>query len=54
MKYSKPILHRQDRILLGAERKSAYIDEKNKLLTAYHEVCLLDELVLIAKSDGRS
>jgi ATP-dependent metalloprotease len=23
---------------LGAERKSAYIDEKNKLLTAYHEV----------------
>ncbi|KAG2063818.1 ATP-dependent metallopeptidase Hfl [Suillus decipiens] len=27
----------RDRILLGAERKSAYIDEKNKLLTAYHE-----------------
>ncbi|KAH7930770.1 ATP-dependent metallopeptidase Hfl [Leucogyrophana mollusca] len=27
----------KDRILLGAERKSAYIDEKNKLLTAYHE-----------------
>lgn len=23
---------------MGAERKSAYIDEKNKLLTAYHEV----------------
>lgn len=29
---------RQDRIVMGAERKSAYIDEKNKLLTAYHEV----------------
>jgi ATP-dependent Zn protease len=23
---------------MGAERKSAYIDDKNKLLTAYHEV----------------
>lgn len=29
---------RKDRIVMGAERKSAYIDEKNKLLTAYHEV----------------
>lgn len=28
----------QDRIILGAERKSAYIDEKSKLMTAYHEV----------------
>ncbi|KAL4074440.1 peptidase family M41-domain-containing protein [Scleroderma yunnanense] len=27
----------KDRIILGAERKSAYIDEKSKLLTAYHE-----------------
>ncbi|KAG8217513.1 ATP-dependent metallopeptidase Hfl [Butyriboletus roseoflavus] len=27
----------KDRIVMGAERKSAYIDEKNKLLTAYHE-----------------
>ncbi|KAF8844968.1 ATP-dependent metallopeptidase Hfl [Paxillus ammoniavirescens] len=27
----------QDRIVMGAERKSAYIDDKNKLLTAYHE-----------------
>ncbi|KAH7914655.1 peptidase family M41-domain-containing protein [Hygrophoropsis aurantiaca] len=27
----------KDRIILGAERKSAYIDEKNKLMTAYHE-----------------
>lgn len=35
-RFSNPVS--QDRILLGAERKSAYIDEKNKLLTAYHEV----------------
>lgn len=27
----------KDRIILGAERKSAYIDEKSKLMTAYHE-----------------
>lgn len=27
----------KDRIIMGAERKSAYIDEKSKLLTAYHE-----------------
>ncbi|KAF8559573.1 ATP-dependent metallopeptidase Hfl [Imleria badia] len=27
----------KDRIVMGAERKSAYIDDKNKLLTAYHE-----------------
>lgn len=29
----------KDRIVMGSERKSAYIDEKNKLMTAYHEVC---------------
>jgi ATP-dependent metalloprotease len=28
----------QDRIVMGAERRSQYIDEKNKLMTAYHEV----------------
>jgi ATP-dependent metalloprotease len=28
----------QDRILMGAERKSHYIDPKAKLMTAYHEV----------------
>jgi len=28
----------QDRILMGAERKSQYLDEKAKLATAYHEV----------------
>jgi ATP-dependent Zn protease len=28
----------KDRIIMGSERKSAYIDEKNKLMTAYHEV----------------
>jgi len=27
----------KDRIIMGSERKSAYIDEKNKLMTAYHE-----------------
>jgi len=27
----------KDRILMGSERKSAYIDEKVKLMTAYHE-----------------
>ncbi|RDB21001.1 Mitochondrial inner membrane i-AAA protease supercomplex subunit YME1 [Hypsizygus marmoreus] len=27
----------KDRILMGAERKSQYIDQKNKLATAYHE-----------------
>ncbi|EGO18566.1 hypothetical protein SERLADRAFT_454144 [Serpula lacrymans var. lacrymans S7.9] len=27
----------KDRIILGTERKSQYIDEKNKLMTAYHE-----------------
>jgi len=27
----------KDRIVMGSERKSAYIDEKNKLMTAYHE-----------------
>ncbi|KAJ4487958.1 ATP-dependent peptidase [Lentinula aciculospora] len=27
----------KDRILMGTERKSAYIDAKNKLATAYHE-----------------
>ncbi|KJA27218.1 hypothetical protein HYPSUDRAFT_63481 [Hypholoma sublateritium FD-334 SS-4] len=27
----------RDRILMGAERKSQYIDEKSKLATAYHE-----------------
>jgi ATP-dependent metalloprotease len=30
--------HAQDRILMGAEGKSRYIDAKNKLATAYHEV----------------
>ncbi|KAG1831763.1 ATP-dependent metallopeptidase Hfl [Suillus variegatus] len=35
--FSGAELQNMDRILLGAERKSAYIDEKNKLLTAYHE-----------------
>jgi len=29
----------KDRILMGAERKSQFIDQKNKLATAYHEVC---------------
>ena len=28
----------QDRIVMGAERKSFYIDDKVKLMTAYHEV----------------
>jgi ATP-dependent metalloprotease len=28
----------KDRILMGAERKSALISPKNKLITAYHEV----------------
>lgn len=28
----------QDRILMGAERKSQYIEDKQKLATAYHEV----------------
>lgn len=28
----------QDRILMGAERKSQYIDQTAKLATAYHEV----------------
>jgi ATP-dependent metalloprotease len=28
---------KQDKILMGAERKSAYIPEKEKLDTAYHE-----------------
>jgi ATP-dependent Zn protease len=28
----------KDRIIMGSERKSAFIDEKNKLMTAYHEV----------------
>lgn len=28
----------KDRILMGAEGKSRYIDPKNKLATAYHEV----------------
>lgn len=27
----------KDRIVMGSERKSAYIDDKNKLMTAYHE-----------------
>lgn len=27
----------RDRILMGAERKSALITEKNKRITAYHE-----------------
>jgi ATP-dependent metalloprotease len=27
----------QDRIVMGAERRSSYIDEKVKRLTAYHE-----------------
>ncbi|KXT11311.1 hypothetical protein AC579_296 [Pseudocercospora musae] len=38
----------KDRILMGAERKSAVIQEKDKLMTAYHEgghalVCMLTE-----------
>ncbi|KAF7196379.1 Mitochondrial inner membrane i-AAA protease supercomplex subunit YME1 [Pseudocercospora fuligena] len=38
----------KDKILMGAERKSAVIQEKDKLMTAYHEgghalVCLLTE-----------
>jgi ATP-dependent metalloprotease len=28
----------KDRIIMGAERKSHYIDDKVKLMTAYHEV----------------
>jgi hypothetical protein len=28
----------QDRIVMGAERKSQYIGDKEKLMTAYHEV----------------
>lgn len=28
----------QDRIVMGAERRSAFISEKDKLSTAYHEV----------------
>lgn len=40
---TKPSLHNkyQDRILMGAERKSQYIDQKAKLATAYHEVLYL-------------
>jgi hypothetical protein len=30
--------HFQDRIIMGAERKTHYIDPKDKLMTAYHEV----------------
>lgn len=29
----------QDRIIMGAERKSQYIEREAKLATAYHEVC---------------
>jgi len=28
----------KDRIIMGSKRKSAFIDEKNKLMTVYHEV----------------
>lgn len=28
----------QDRIVMGAQRKSHYIEPKAKLMTAYHEV----------------
>jgi hypothetical protein len=31
----------KDRIIMGAERKSQYIDDKAKLMTAYHEVVSL-------------
>ncbi|KAI3610606.1 intermembrane space aaa protease iap-1 [Moniliophthora roreri] len=34
---------KEDRILMGAERKSAAIDEKAKLATAYHETSFLPE-----------
>ena len=48
----------KDRIVMGSERKSAYIDEKNKLMTAYHEVCdsllvvLVEEMTEIAPELG--
>ena len=32
---------------MGSERKSAYIDDKNKLMTAYHEVGFLDPMILL-------
>jgi hypothetical protein len=34
---------------MGAERKSQFIDPKNKLATAYHEVYLMNVIRLISK-----
>ena len=31
----------KDRIIMGAERKTSFISEEVKKMTAYHEVCLL-------------
>jgi hypothetical protein len=35
---------------MGAERKSQLIDAKNKLATAYHEVCLFSFMTFILLS----
>ena len=37
---------------MGAERKSAYIDEKNKLATAIHEVRLSYGWLVVLTSSG--
>lgn len=47
----------QDRIIMGAERKTQYIDDKVKKLTAYHEVSGADssgELIFRRIYTGRA
>lgn len=38
---------------MGAEGKSRYIDPKNKLATAYHEVCGIEDQYLVRADELR-